>query len=67
MVTIYDINRHDENKDGEVIMAEIRGLSTDEKPKKIGDAQVGNGSAFIEIDTQKVFLYNAEGKKWEGE
>ena len=39
---------------------EFRGLSTDEKPVE----SVGNGSIFIEIDTGKVFLYDAENKVW---
>ena len=39
---------------------ELRGLSTDEKPVE----RVGNGSIFIEIDTGKVFLYDAENKVW---
>ena len=39
---------------------EIRGLNTDEKPVE----RVGNGSIFIEIDTGKVFLYDAENKIW---
>ena len=38
---------------------QFRGLSTDTKP--VG-ATVGNGSEFIEIDTGKIFLYNAEGE-----
>ena len=40
---------------------EIRGLSTDEKPVS---EHVGNGSCFIEIDTGKIFLYDAENKVW---
>ena len=39
---------------------ELRGLSTDEKPVE----SVGNGSIFIEIDTGKVFLYDADNKVW---
>ena len=37
---------------------EFRGLSTDKKPIK----RVGNGSVFIEMDTLKVFLFDAESK-----
>ena len=40
---------------------EIRGLSTDEKPVS---EHVGNGSIFIEMDTGKIFLYDAENKIW---
>lgn len=35
------------------------GLSTDTKP-----AVAGNGSAFIEMDTGKVFFFDAEGAAW---
>lgn len=36
------------------------GLSTDSKPTK----GVGNGSAFIEMDTSKVYFYDAAGESW---
>ena len=39
---------------------EYRGLSTDKKPIKY----VGNGSVFIEMDTLKIFLFDAESKVW---
>ena len=39
---------------------EFRGLSTDTKPIKY----VGNGSMFFEMDTMKVFMFDAENKKW---
>jgi hypothetical protein len=38
---------------------EYRGLSTDTKPRK-----ASNGSMFVEMDTQKVFFYDAENKRW---
>lgn len=37
----------------------IFGLSTDEKP-----TDVLNGSRYIEMDTGKVYLYDAEGAEW---
>ena len=40
---------------------DLRGLSTDEKPT---NSFVGNGSTFIEIDTGKVFIFDAEHKLW---
>lgn len=40
---------------------DLRGLSTDEKPTS---KYVGNGSTFIEMDTGKVFMYDAEHKIW---
>jgi len=38
---------------------ELRGLSTDEKP-----VNVGNGSIYIEIDTGKILMFDAENKQW---
>lgn len=35
-------------------------LSTDTKPT----GWVGNGDVLIEMDTGKVFLYDAEGAEW---
>ena len=40
-------------------LTEYRGLSTDTKPKK-----ASNGAMFVEMDTQKVFFYDAENKRW---
>ena len=39
----------------------MMGLSTDSKPT---DASIGNGSAFIEMDTSKLYLYDAAGESW---
>ena len=39
---------------------EYRGLSTDSKPTE----GVINGSSFIEIDTGKVYLFDAVGVTW---
>lgn len=39
---------------------EYRGLSTDSKPTE----GVINGAAFIEIDTGKVYLFDATGAEW---
>lgn len=41
--------------------ADIRGLSTDEKPV---DDDIMNGSTFTEIDTGKVSFFDAESKSW---
>ena len=40
---------------------DFRGLSKDIKPVS---EYVGNGSTFIEMDTGKVFMYDAENKIW---
>jgi hypothetical protein len=39
---------------------EYSGLSTDEKPTD----GIGNGSIFVEIDTGKVYFYDAAGQTW---
>lgn len=38
---------------------ELIGLSTDEKPM-----DVPNSSSFYEMDTKKIFLFDAENKIW---
>lgn len=38
---------------------ELSGLSTDSKP-----TNVPNGSIFVEIDTGKVFFFNAAASTW---
>ena len=51
-----------ESKPGDVVsraILEYRGLSTDAKP--VGAI---NGSAYIEIDTGKVYLFDATGETW---
>ena len=40
---------------------ELRGLSTDDKPTD----NVANGTTFIEIDTGKMYLYDAENEQWQ--
>ena len=42
------------------LTTEFVGLSTDEKPTK----NVHNGSTFVEMDTQKYFVYDEEHKVW---
>lgn len=39
---------------------EYRGLSTDDKPVEY----VENGAVFLEMDTSKVFIFDAENKNW---
>ena len=38
---------------------EYRGLHADNKP-----ADAPNGSAFVEMDTGDVYLYDADGENW---
>ncbi len=67
MVTIYNIKKSEmiNHPNGEVFyLLELRGLSTDEKPTTIENGTIENGSVFIEIDTQEVFIYDGENEKW---
>ena len=52
MVTIFHTERNDLKDNESYILTELRGLSTDEKPTKIEENNIENGSVFIEIDTQ---------------
>ena len=67
MVTIYKTDKTKSTNEGTIIYTELRGLSTDEKPTEIGDKIIGNGSVFIETDTQKLYFYDAENSEWIGE
>lgn len=64
MVTIYKNERTKIGITGNTILVELRGLSTDEKPIKINNKKIDNGSTFIEIDTGKQFMYDLENKEW---
>lgn len=43
---------------------EFYGISTDEKPTKIGEDQMINGSFFTETDTGIVYRFDAENNQW---
>ena len=47
-------------KDNNNPILELRGLSTDTKPTE----NISNGSVFIEMDTSKIYFYDAENKEW---
>lgn len=64
MVTIYNIKRNDLMNQKAYILCELRGLSTDTKPIQIEENIIENGSVFIEIDTQDVFIYDGENETW---
>ena len=64
MVTIYESKNREVKGEVEAINVELRGLSTDTKPTEVNEREVGNGSTFIEIDTGKIFFYDAENKEW---
>lgn len=65
MISIYKIESEKVTNEGGLILAEFRGLSTDEKPITINETDsIANGSSYIEIDTGDVYLYDAENQEW---
>lgn len=66
MVSIFKTDNIKNTEEGRIIYGELRGLSTDTKPTTIGENEIGNGSAFIEIDTQKIFFFDGVSKTWKG-
>lgn len=46
-------------------LLKLVGLSSDEKPIKRYDSQLlMNGSGFLEMDTNKQFIYDEKNQKW---
>ena len=66
MVSLYKVENSYEKTNNNYISAELRGLSTDEKPTEIGENKIDNGSIFIEIDTGDVYIYDLENEEWKG-
>ena len=64
MVSIYKIENRTNKEEKDYVMAELRGLSSDEKPADIGGKYIDNGSIFIEIDTGKIFFYDLSTETW---
>jgi len=67
MVTIFKSDNVKATEEGQVFYGELRGMSTDTKPTKMGEKTIGNGSVFVEIDTQKLFFYDETSQTWKGE
>lgn len=64
MISIYQKNNSITRKGMETKEIELRGLSTDTKPTKLGDEDITNGTVFIEIDTGAVFVFDENGQEW---
>ena len=67
MISIFKTDNVRNTEEGQVIFAELRGMSTDTKPTQIGDKIIGNGSVFVEIDTEKLYFFDADSQEWKGE
>lgn len=66
MVTLYKNDNVKKATEGQTTFCELRGLSTDTKPTTINGYKIGNGSVFIEIDTQDVYIFNETTQEWTG-
>lgn len=66
MVTIFKTDVIKNTEEGKVLYGELRGLSTVTKPTEINGMTIGNGSVFVEIDTQKLFFYDETSQTWKG-
>lgn len=64
MVSIYKTDNIKIGEEDTTIYGELRGLSTDTKPTEIDEKKVGNGCAFIEINTGKIFFFDGDSKTW---
>ena len=63
MVSIYSIKNNTLDEEN-LLQVELRGLSTDNKPTSLTNGLIDNGSVFIEIDTQDVYIFDGENKEW---
>ena len=71
MISIFSTKKKSVKENGVYMTTEFRGLSTDTKPTTYTDENaqefiVDNGSVFIEIDTEDVYIYDLENQRWEG-
>lgn len=58
MVSLFKTYKTRVEEDKIYNVVELRGLSTDSKPKVIDGVNVDNGSVFIEMDTQNIYMYD---------
>lgn len=64
MITIFKKESTFDSTNEKKKDVEIRGLSTDTKPSIEDLPDLTNGSVFIEIDTGKIYFYDAENNLW---
>ena len=66
MISFY--RKYDAVTGGNEKEIELRGLSTDTKPTTMliaGEEQpIPNGTTFIEMNTGKIYLYDAQNEQW---
>lgn len=64
MVTIFKMENTQTKEGKEYFTGEIRCLSTDEKPTKVGDKYVDNGTQLVEINTGKIYFFDLDNQQW---
>ena len=57
-------NKNVSENEGEFVIVEMRGLSTDIKPTEFDGRNIDNGSIFVEIDTGSIYLYDLDNEQW---
>jgi hypothetical protein len=67
MITIFKTDIIKNTEEGQILYGELRGVSTATKPTTINGMKIGNGSVFIETDTQKIYFFDEENQEWLGE
>ena len=64
MVSLYKTYNTRTEDDEIYNVVELRGLSNDDKPYVIDGVNVDNGSVFIEMDTQDIYMYDLTNDEW---
>ena len=64
MISLYKEEKIKIDADKTMMLVELRGLSTDEKPTELEGYTIDNGSTFVEIDTGKLYFYDLENQLW---
>ena len=64
MISIVKTDVIKNKEEGEIITGEFRGLSTDDKPTTFEGKKIGNGSIFVEMDTEKIYFYDLHSETW---
>ena len=62
MITIF--RKNETSTKGNEREIELRGLSTDTKTATIDGKDIANGTVFIEIDTGKLYMFDAQNSQW---
>lgn len=64
MISMFKNSNTIATENGETKAIEFRGLSTDTKPTTFDGKKVQNGAIYLEMDSGKVYLFDAENEQW---